>query len=82
MSGGQCSIPLVLRMPMGSGRRNAGQHSQSLEGMVCHFPGLKVVAPCSAADAKGLIKSAMRDPDPVVVFEHKLLYALCGGAAY
>ena len=43
--------------------------------MVCHFPGLKVVAPCSAADAKGLIKSAMRDPDPVVVFEHKLLYA-------
>ena len=74
-SGGQCSIPLVLRMPMGSGRRNAGQHSQSLEGMVCHFPGLKVVAPCSAADAKGLIKSAMRDPDPVVVFEHKLLYA-------
>ena len=75
MSGGQCSIPLVLRMPMGSGRRNAGQHSQSLEGMVCHFPGLKVVAPCSAADAKGLIKSAMRDPDPVVVFEHKLLYA-------
>ena len=75
MSGGQCSIPMVLRMPMGSGRRNAGQHSQSLEGMVCHFPGLKVVAPCSAADAKGLIKSAMRDPDPVVVFEHKLLYA-------
>lgn len=75
MSGGQCSIPLVLRMPMGSGRRNAGQHSQSLEGMVCHFPGLKVVAPCSAADAKGLIKSAIRDPDPVVVFEHKLLYA-------
>ena len=75
MSGGQCSIPLVLRMPMGSGRRNAGQHSQSLEGMICHFPGLKVVAPCSAADAKGLIKSAIRDPDPVVVFEHKLLYA-------
>lgn len=75
MSGGQCSIPMVLRMPMGSGRRNAGQHSQSLEGMVCHFPGLKVVAPCFAADAKGLIKSALRDPDPVVVFEHKLLYA-------
>jgi pyruvate dehydrogenase E1 component beta subunit len=75
MSGGQCSIPLVLRMPMGSGRRNAGQHSQSLEGMVCHFPGLKVVAPCTAADAKGLIKAAVRDPDPVVVMEHKLLYA-------
>ena len=75
MSGGQCSIPLVLRMPMGSGRRNAGQHSQSLEGMVCHFPGLKVVAPSSAEDAKGLIKAALRDPDPVVVMEHKLLYA-------
>ncbi len=75
MSGGQCSIPLVLRMPMGSGRRNAGQHSQSLEGMVCHFPGLKVVAPCTAEDAKGLIKAALRDPDPVVVMEHKLLYA-------
>ena len=75
MSGGQCSIPLVLRMPMGSGRRNAGQHSQSLEGMVCHFPGLKVVAPSCAEDAKGLIKAALRDPDPVVVMEHKLLYA-------
>ena len=75
MSGGQCSIHLVLRMPMGSGRRTAGQHSQSLEALACHFPGLKVVAPCSAADAKGLIKSALRDPDPVVVFEHKLLYA-------
>ena len=75
MSGGQCSIPMVLRMPMGSGRRNAGQHSQSLEALACHFPGLKVGAPCSAADAKGLIKSALRDPDPVVVFEHKLLYA-------
>ena len=66
---------MVLRMPMGSGRRNAGQHSQSLEGMVCHFPGLKVVAPSSAEDAKGLIKAALRDPDPVVVMEHKLLYA-------
>ena len=59
MSGGQCSIPLVLRMPMGSGRRNAGQHSQSLEGMVCHFPGLKVVAPSCAEDAKGLIKASV-----------------------
>jgi len=78
MSGGQCSIPLVLRMPMGSGRRNAGQHSQSLEGMVCHFPGLKVVAPSCAEDAKGLIKAALRDPDPVVVMENKLLYAKKG----
>ncbi len=75
MSGGQCSIPLVLRLPMGSGRRNAGQHSQSLEALACHFPGLKVVCPSNAEDAKGLIKAAIRDPDPVIVFEHKLLYA-------
>ncbi len=75
MSGGQASVPLTLRAPMGSGRRNAGQHSQSLENLFCHFPGLKVVAPSCAADAKGLIKSAIRDDDPVVVLEHKLLYA-------
>ncbi len=75
MTGGQCSVPMVLRAPMGAGRRNAGQHSQSLEGMFCHFPGLKVVAPCTARDAKGLLKSAIRDNDPVVFLEHKLLYA-------
>ena len=75
MTGGQASVPMVLRAPMGSGRRNAGQHSQSLENFFCHFPGLKVVAPCSAEDAKGLIKSAFRDDDPVIVLEHKLLYA-------
>ena len=75
MTGGQASVPMGLRAPMGSGRRNAGQHSQSLENFFCHFPGLKVVAPCSAEDAKGLIKSAIRDDDPVIVLEHKLLYA-------
>ena len=75
MTGGQCSVPMVLRAPMGSGRRNAGQHSQSLETFFCHFPGLKVVAPCSAEDAKGLLKTAIRDDDPVVFLEHKLLYA-------
>ena len=75
MTGGQASVPMVLRAPMGSGRRNAGQHSQSLENFFCHFPGLKVVAPCSAEDAKGLIKSAIRYDDPVIVLEHKLLYA-------
>ena len=75
MTGGQCSIPMVLRAPMGSGRRNAGQHSQSLENFFCHFPGLKVIAPCTAEDAKGLMKTAIRDDDPVVVLEHKLLYA-------
>lgn len=75
MTGGQCNVPMVLRAPMGSGRRNAGQHSQSLENFFCHFPGLKVIAPCSAEDAKGLMKTAIRDDDPVVVLEHKLLYA-------
>ena len=75
MTGGQCNVPMVLRAPMGSGRRNAGQHSQSLENFFCHFPGLKVVAPCSAEVAKGLLKTAIRDDDPVVFLEHKLLYA-------
>ena len=75
MTGGQCSVPMVLRAPMGAGRRNAGQHSQSLENFCCHFPGLKVGAPCSAEDAKGLLKTAIRDEDPVIFLEHKLLYA-------
>lgn len=75
MTGGQCNVPMVLRAPMGAGRRNAGQHSQSLENFFCHFPGLKVVAPCTAEDAKGLLKTAIRDDDPVVFLEHKLLYA-------
>lgn len=75
MTGGQCSVPMVLRAPMGAGRRNAGQHSQSLENLFCHFPGLKVVVPGSAKDAKGLLKTAIRDDDPVVFLEHKLLYA-------
>ena len=82
MTGGQCNIPMVLRCPMGSGRRNAGQHSQSLENFFCHFPGLKVIAPCTAEDAKGMMKAAIRDDDPVVCMEHKLLYAkkeeICG----
>lgn len=75
MTGGQCQVPMVLRLPMGAGRRNAGQHSQCMEAMFCHMPGLKVVAPCSAEDAKGLLKSAIRDNDPVMFMEHKLLYA-------
>ncbi len=75
MTGGQVHIPIVFRCPMGAGRRNAGQHSQCLEALFTHIPGLKVVAPCTATDAKGLLKAAIRDDDPVVFLEHKLLYA-------
>ena len=75
MTGGQATVPMVLRLPMGAGRRNAGQHSQCLENIFCHTPGLKVIAPSSAKDAKGLLKSAIRDDDPVICMEHKLLYA-------
>lgn len=78
MTGGQVTIPMVLRAPMGSGRRNAGQHSQCLETLFTHIPGLKVICPSTAADAKGLIKAAIRDDDPVIFLEHKLLYATKG----
>ena len=76
MTGGQVCIPMVVRAPMGAGRRNAGQHSQCLEALFTHIPGLKVVCPSSAVEAKALIKSAIRDDDPVIFLEHKLLYAM------
>jgi pyruvate dehydrogenase E1 component beta subunit len=76
MTGGQVNVPMVLRAPIGAGRRNAGQHSQCLEPLFTHIPGLKVVAPSTPADAKGLIKAAVRDDDPVIFLEHKLLYAI------
>jgi len=75
MTGGQLNVPIVFRAPMGAGRRNAGQHSQCLEALFTHIPGLKVVCPSTAADTKGLLKAAIRDNDPVVFMEHKLLYA-------
>ena len=75
MTGGQLTLPIVFRAPMGAGRRNAGQHSQCLESLFMHIPGLKLVCPSTAADAKGLLKAAIRDDDPVVFLEHKLLYA-------
>lgn len=78
MTGGQVHVPMVVRAPMGSGRRNAGQHSQCLETLFTHIPGLKVVCPSTAYDAKGLIKAAIRDDDPVIFLEHKLLYATKG----
>ena len=74
MSGGQLSVPLVLRTQGGAGQRSAAQHSQSLEAWLAHVPGLKVVMPSRAADAAGLLRSAIDDPNPVVFVENKALY--------
>jgi acetoin:2,6-dichlorophenolindophenol oxidoreductase subunit beta len=74
MFGGKAKVPLVLRAQEGAGRGNAAQHSQSLEAWFCHIPGLKVATPSTPADAKGLLKSAIRDDNPVIFLEHKLLY--------
>ncbi|RYB93436.1 alpha-ketoacid dehydrogenase subunit beta [Nocardioides oleivorans] len=78
MLGGAMSVPMVLRAPLGSGTGAAAQHSQSLEAWFAHVPGLKVVMPATAADAKGLLLSAIDDPNPVIVLEHKLLYRTSG----
>jgi pyruvate/2-oxoglutarate/acetoin dehydrogenase E1 component len=78
MTGGQVKVPMVIRAPMGSGRRNAGQHSQCLETLFTHIPGLKVVSPSTPGEAKGLLKTAIRDDDPVIFIEHKLLYSQKG----
>jgi 2-oxoisovalerate dehydrogenase E1 component len=74
MSGAQITLPLVIRVAIGGGRGYAGQHSQSLESIVTHMPGLIVIAPSNAYDFKGLLKSAIRGEDPVVFFEHQLLF--------
>ena len=74
MSGGQLTVPLVLRTQGGAGQRGAAQHSQSLEAWLTHVPGLKVVMPSTAADAAGLLASAIADPNPVVFVENKTLY--------
>ncbi len=78
MFGGQFAAPLVIRAPGGAGLNAGPQHSQSLEAWFAHIPGLKVVMPATPADAKGLLKSAIRDNDPVLVLEHKALYASSG----
>ncbi len=78
MFGGKARIPLVLRTTVGGGKGYAGQHSQSLEAIMAHFPGLKVVAPFAPRDAKGLLKTAIRDDNPVVFIEHQMLYADLG----
>jgi pyruvate dehydrogenase E1 component beta subunit len=74
MFGGKAKVPLVVRAQEGAGRGNAAQHSQSLEAWFCHIPGLKVVTPSTPADAKGLLKTAIRDDNPVIFLEHKVLY--------
>ena len=74
MSGGQVQVPLVVRTQQGGGRGNAAQHSQSLEAHFAHIPGMKIVLPSTPADAKGLLKQAFREQDPVIFIEHKLLY--------
>lgn len=78
MSGGQFSVPLVLRMPEGAGMQLGAQHSQLLEAWFAHVPGLKVVGPATPYDAKGLLKSAIRDNNPVVFIENQLLYTVRG----
>ncbi len=78
MSGGEGRVPLVVRTQGGTGNSLAGQHSQSLEALYYHVPGLKVVMPATPRDAKGLLKSAIRDDDPVIFIEHKLLYMTDG----
>jgi pyruvate dehydrogenase E1 component beta subunit len=74
MSGGKLNVPLVVRTNLGATRRSAAQHSQSLHALVAHIPGLKVALPSSAYEAKGLMKTAIRDDNPVVIFEDKLMY--------
>jgi pyruvate dehydrogenase E1 component beta subunit len=78
MSGGQVPVPLVIRMTTGAGRQLGAQHSHSLEGWYCHIPGLKVLAPATVEDARGMLWPALQDPDPVLLFEHATLYNLAG----
>ncbi len=74
MTAGQTKVPLVIRTAMGAGRRAAAQHSQSMHAWYCHIPGIKVALPATPADAKGLLKSAIRDDNPVIFFEDKMMY--------
>jgi len=81
MSGGQFSIPLVIRMATGGGKQVAAQHSHSLENWYAHVPGLKVLTPATIEDARGMLWTALEDPDPVLIFEHVLLYNMEGDLA-
>ncbi|RSM85191.1 alpha-ketoacid dehydrogenase subunit beta [Kibdelosporangium aridum] len=81
MSGGQVNVPLVIRMTTGAGRQLAAQHSHSLEGWYAHIPGLRIVAPATLEDARGMLWTALNDPDPVLMFEHGTLYNMEGELA-
>ena len=78
MSGGQFAVPLVIRMATGAGRQLAAQHSHSLEGWYAHIPGLKVVTPATSEDARFMLGAALADPNPVLIFEHVMLYNRSG----
>lgn len=78
MSGGQYNVPLVIRMATGGGKQLAAQHAHSLEGWYAHIPGLKVLTPATLEDARGMLQPALDDPDPVLIFEHSLLYNMKG----
>jgi len=81
MSGGAFNVPLVIRMATGGGRQVAAQHSRSLEGWYAHIPGLRILAPATLEDARGMLGPALADPDPVLIFEHVLLYNMEGELA-
>jgi pyruvate dehydrogenase E1 component beta subunit len=81
MSGGQLNVPIVIRMTTGAGRQLAAQHSHSLEGWYAHIPGIRIVAPATVEDARGMLWTALCDPDPVLIFEHGSLYNLGGDLA-
>lgn len=78
MSGGQFNVPVVIRMTTGAGRQLGAQHSHSLEGWYAHIPGLRILAPATLADARGMLWTALEDPDPVLIFEHGSLYNVTG----
>lgn len=78
MSGGQFNVPLVIRMTTGAGRQLGAQHSHSLEGWFAHIPGLRILTPATLADARGMLWTALQDPDPVLIFEHGSLYNMQG----
>ena len=78
MSGGQCPVPVVIRMATGAGRQLAAQHSHSFEGWYAHIPGIRIAAPATLEDARGMLAAALRCPDPVLIFEHVALYNMQG----